>query len=352
MQQQKQLTGLQKWCKDNLERNKDYLEALLGTPAWPRRAMAGAKGQRVYSSFARMLEDFEEASFVDCYIATHSELDKQEFTISLIFIDIDSKNDIQKAISDALMLVARLEKSYNVRPHVQVSGSKGAHVLIPIDPITFDTLEGAKSFLHFVQFYLYRNVDPAITGDIARLFRSPFSINSKAIDTPHRGVCRPILEWNGKRLDATPFLELFKLNEETKTKFARKQLARVASVNGKFEDYGLRMLDLVDISKMRKSGNEYYGAHPIHGSTTGRDFWINPEKNVWYCFRHRIGGGPLHFLAIKYGLVNEDDFAVTPERPEPPKFELRGELYKKVLEKAVEEGLLPQEVLKKKGGGK
>jgi hypothetical protein len=201
-----------------------------------------------------------------------------------------------------------------------------------------------------VQFYLYSNVDPAITGDIARLFRAPYTINSKATDTPWRGICKPLLEWNGKRLDATPLLDLYKLDKETRSKFARKQLARVASVNGNFENFGLRMIDLVDISQMHKSGNEYYGAHPIHGSTTGRDFWINPEKNTWYCFRHHIGGGPLHFLAIKYGIVNEEDFTPTPERPEPPKFELKGELYRRTLEKAVEEGLLPQDVLKKRGG--
>ena len=352
MQQQNQISNLKKWCRENLIKRQNYLEALLGTPAWPRRAMAGAKGQRVYANFERMIEDFEEANFTDCYIATHSELDKQESTIELIFLDIDYKNNIQKAISDALSIATHLEKAYGVRPHVQVSGSKGAHVLIPIDPISFDSLEEAKAFLRFAQYYLYPNVDPAIAGDIARLFRSPFTINSKATETPRLGKCEPIIEWNGKRLDASSLLDLYKLNEDIKSQNARKQLARIANTLGEFESYGLKMADIIDITKLHKSGNKYYGVHPIHGSTTGRNFWIDPEKNVWYCFRHRIGGGPLHYLAIKYGLVNPNDYMPTAERPEPPKFELKGEIFRKVLEKAAEEGLLPQEVLKKKGGGK
>ena len=79
----------------------------------------------------------------------------------------------------------------------------------------------------------------------------------------------------------------------------------------------------------RISGDEIYGAHPVHGSKTGRNFWINPRENVWYCFRCNAGGGPLEWLAVKYGLIDCSEAGTGC---------LRGELFKKVLEIAKEEG--------------
>ena len=48
--------------------------------------------------------------------------------------------------------------------------------------------------------------------------------------------------------------------------------------------------DVADLSGLKRQGNEYYGEHPIHGSTTGRNFWVNEAENVWHCFRHDTGG--------------------------------------------------------------
>jgi P4 family phage/plasmid primase-like protien len=62
--------------------------------------------------------------------------------------------------------------------------------------------------------------------------------------------------------------------------------------------------DLVDMSKMRYRGNgEYQGTHPIHDSSTGKNFNVNINTNEWYCFRCNSGGRALSWLAVKYGLI-------------------------------------------------
>jgi len=47
----------------------------------------------------------------------------------------------------------------------------------------------------------------------------------------------------------------------------------------------IRLTDLIDTSKFKKTpAGELYGSHPIHGSSTGMNFFINPDKNLWHCF--------------------------------------------------------------------
>ncbi|MEM4068171.1 MAG: bifunctional DNA primase/polymerase [Candidatus Micrarchaeaceae archaeon] len=65
--------------------------------------------------------------------------------------------------------------------------------------------------------------------------------------------------------------------------------------------------DLIDLSRFRKSGNRYQGPHPVHGSETGLNLSVNLEKNVWHCFRHDSGGGPLQWIAVAERIINCED---------------------------------------------
>lgn len=56
-----------------------------------------------------------------------------------------------------------------------------------------------------------------------------------------------------------------------------------------------------------RAGSEVRGAHPLHGSTSGKNFAVNTSKNCWYCFRHKSGGGPLEWLAVEAGLISCQD---------------------------------------------
>jgi len=95
----------------------------------------------------------------------------------------------------------------------------------------------------------------------------------------------------------------------------------------------LNILQVVPLSKLKQRGDEYFGVHPIHGSKTGHNFWVNPSKNVWHCFRHGRGGGPLLWLAVEKGMIRCE---------EAGSGALHGDLFKKVLQKAEEQGLIPK----------
>lgn len=89
----------------------------------------------------------------------------------------------------------------------------------------------------------------------------------------------------------------------------------------------LKVLDIWGATKLKKHGNEFYGSHPIHGSVGGANFWINPEKNTWRCFRCDSGGGALAAIAVKEGIIDCAD-------AQPGN--LRGEKAKKAIKIAKE----------------
>lgn len=95
----------------------------------------------------------------------------------------------------------------------------------------------------------------------------------------------------------------------------------------------LDILRVVPLAGLKKQGDEYYGAHPVHGSTLGRNFWVNPRKNCWHCFRHSSGGGPLLWLAVEEGLIRCEEAGPGA---------LKGELFKQVLQRAVDRGLIKE----------
>jgi len=91
-----------------------------------------------------------------------------------------------------------------------------------------------------------------------------------------------------------------------------------------------KLLEALGINNLDQVGNELVGPHPVHGSTTGTNFKVNPTKNTWFCFRagHESGGGPLELLAVMMGLVKCEDC----KKPSPLKTDK--ELFKKVLAEA------------------
>jgi len=56
-----------------------------------------------------------------------------------------------------------------------------------------------------------------------------------------------------------------------------------------------------------RAGAEVRGSHPLHGSTSGKNFAINTSKNCWHCFRHGSGGGPLEWIAVMKGIIRCED---------------------------------------------
>ena len=207
-----------------IEEKFDYIEALLGSPFFPRKAMTKAThGQTIVYSKNKLLEIFEEAHFQDCFLATHSELDKLEARLRVIFLDFDNSTNIVCAINQAFKVAERIRNEYGVKPHVQFSGSKGAHVVLPVEPVEFNKIEGTKAFLTFLQRKFLDegpSLDKQTIGDISRLMRVPFTINTKALNTPSKGVVKVLQEWDGNYANVESSLEFFELKKTMLKVFA------------------------------------------------------------------------------------------------------------------------------------
>jgi hypothetical protein len=76
-----------------------------------------------------------------------------------------------------------------------------------------------------------------------------------------------------------------------------------------------------------RSGGELSGPHPVHGSETGKNFHVNIDRQVWYCFRCQKGGGVLSWLAVKHGLINCEKADKLPKGIYPELFEKIKEIY-------------------------
>ncbi|MFZ5801649.1 MAG: bifunctional DNA primase/polymerase [Candidatus Omnitrophota bacterium] len=54
----------------------------------------------------------------------------------------------------------------------------------------------------------------------------------------------------------------------------------------------------------KQIGRQFVGGHPVHGSTNNNNFVVNPEKNVWHCFRCGSGGGAITLIAVLERIID------------------------------------------------
>ena len=87
---------------------------------------------------------------------------------------------------------------------------------------------------------------------------------------------------------------------------------------------------ILNLENYTKNDSHIWGSHPIHGSETGANFHVDTEKNVWYCFRHNNGGGPLELLAVLEKIVDCDDIHKG----------LKGDKLRQTITKAQEKALI------------
>jgi DNA polymerase I len=93
-----------------------------------------------------------------------------------------------------------------------------------------------------------------------------------------------------------------------------------------FPEYDIDITDIIDFNNLKEqSEGRWQGRHPVHGSSTGRNFAVFPERNYWRCFRHRTYGGVFSLIAMKHGIINCEDVK---------KGCLKGKKWEKTLEAA------------------
>lgn len=116
--------------------------------------------------------------------------------------------------------------------------------------------------------------------------------------------------------------------------FKRSEETEIASQQDKCS---FQIGKLVDLSRLTKiSATEYQGPHPIHDSTTEKNFCVDVKRNAWYCFRHNSGGGALQYLAMKEGIIKCE---------QAKQGALRGKKFKQVITLAAAQGLIDEKLL-------
>jgi len=209
----------------------------LGITLFPRKSMGlASKGQIVVNSLQDLYELVEASDRIDCFMQTHTVEDKAKGLLYLVFIDIDCPGDLKRAKEVFRRVLHYLRVKYGISPYAQFSGSKGYHILIPLEPITVNPPSLTGSFLKFLQLKLSMGYcDHALLGDSVRLCRLPNTFNSKAIKNDQDGLVRIVQEWDGKRLDTGLLWEEFtlkKLDEELSRKEKKPRVKTAAKING------------------------------------------------------------------------------------------------------------------------
>jgi hypothetical protein len=69
----------------------------------------------------------------------------------------------------------------------------------------------------------------------------------------------------------------------------------------------LKLSDYTGQSRTEQDNGIYRGKHPSHESGTNRNFQFNINTNLWYCQRHRTGGGTLELIAVIHGVIKCED---------------------------------------------
>jgi len=142
---------------------------------------------------------------------------------------------------------------------------------------------------------------------------------------PNGGVYKVIDDHDFAQVTRTELIEAFGEYVVPDQEISRVHATAIAEKQEKNID--LSILNVVPLTKLHRQGEEYFGSHPVHGSESGRNFWVNPARNCWHCFRHGSGGGPLLWLAVEEGIIDCEEAGPGA---------LRGEAFKKVVKKAIE----------------
>lgn len=181
-------------------------------------------GQILLNTRDDLIRQLEINADIDCFIRTHSESEVNDGRLGLFFNDIDNKDDLETARKAALKSAKQLESFFGVKPHVQSSGFKGYHVILPFKP---DILPGGQAEASNLLRYLRKRfggplADKQLGGDLRHLFRLPYTQNSKGIAAYGDGSVKMVQAWDGNRADIRWIYGDFKI-EMVEEELARKR---------------------------------------------------------------------------------------------------------------------------------
>ena len=136
--------------------------------------------------------------------------------------------------------------------------------------------------------------------DLARVLRPPGTVNHKYMrpvemihESPHRYTMADF-DWLMPAPDVRP-----RRQTQDDGKASGAGIADKPDLLAVLEAYGCTLT--------QKSAEEWHGAHPMHGSSTGTNLDVNPAEQVWHCWRHDTGGDVFALIAVCEGLLACED---------------------------------------------
>lgn len=109
---------------------------------------------------------------------------------------------------------------------------------------------------------------------------------------------------NITQIESSKLLEIINNYTETFDKVEEAVKSELKSY-GDSDINSISITSILNFTGFRKgSNNELFGPNPWHGSTTGTNTWINPTKNVGYCFRHNVGLSVVKIIALENGIIS------------------------------------------------
>lgn len=127
-------------------------------------------------------------------------IQRKDGRYDMLFYDFDNKEEPEKAINEAYDFKDRLDQEFGIKAYMQLSGNKGAHVLIFLqEPIAMKYYHDYAKGL--IKQFNYHYVDDAVFRRGVNLCRFPNTINSKS-----GKLCEPITEtWEPTSLIAEAY---------------------------------------------------------------------------------------------------------------------------------------------------
>jgi hypothetical protein len=126
----------------------------------------------------------------------------------------------------------------------------------------------------------------------------------------------PLLTWNDVKGEISSFANEHGL-EESRSSCNRTQIDKAGdqndveniskSVSCEYPPISFSVLNFLKPLRSITLGTNLHGAHPVHESTTGTNLEVDTVHNMWHCYRHKSGGGPLEAAAVGLGLIQCED---------------------------------------------
>jgi hypothetical protein len=234
----------------------DYLLSFFpNTPEvtpFPREIMTVRTGGQVaVRSREELIYELERAQYTDCFIRTHTHEEAKKGILYLLFIDIDMEGRLEEAKKAAMETAAKMEEVFGAKVHIQFSGNKGYHVLLPLGTedgriYQLQSQVEAKATLAALQdFFSGGKVDRQIRGDLVRLFRIPGTVNSKGLDNEYKGRVVTVQRWDGRRADLEKAMAIIRQRVPSVQEGRDADAGRKAPAGGRYAVLGEGILQLM-----------------------------------------------------------------------------------------------------------